>query len=306
MDLTLKTAKVLVQLINGETISNSSCRSNFIDNLIKENIIFRKGKHQKTLQLLDKNNLDIYLENQLQINDLNSYILLLENKNSSRSAAVKITSDSKKSKERAFKGFLVNCYTPISAELNNQAVTISPALGSFIFIYDYETFKIPENVTIVGVENAKNFSQVQDQKWLFEGLNPLFVSRYPQNQNKDLIKWLKSIPNNYLHFGDFDFAGIGIYLNEYKKHLSQKASFFIPENIEINLRVNGNRERFNNQKINFNTEAIQEIKILELIDIINLEKKGLDQEYYIQSFTDHSEKVTLKSKKPFYILKSKL
>ena len=285
MELTLKTAKIIVQLINGETIADSAAKNKLIDDLVRENIIFRKGKHKKQLQLLNENNLRIYLENQLQINDLERYILLLENKNSSRAESVKITSDSKKSKERAFKGFLVNCYNPIIAELNNQEVTIHPTLGSFVFIYDYETFKIPEEITIIGVENAKNFSQIQEQKYLFEGLNAIFVSRYPQNQNKDLIKWLQSIPNNYLHFGDFDMAGIGIYLNEYKKHLAQKATFFIPENIENAIRENGNRERFNTQKLNFKIENIQEVKILELLEIINLVKKGLDQEYYIETET---------------------
>lgn len=282
MELTLKIAKKIVQLINGETIADSAAKSKLIDDLVRENIIFRKGKHKKQLQLLNEDNLRIYLENQLQINDLENYILLLENKNSSRAESVKITSDSKKSKERAFKGFLINCYNPIIAELNNQVVTIHPTLGSFVFIYDYETFRIPEEITIIGVENAKNFSQIQEQKYLFKELNPLFVSRYPQNQNKDLIKWLKSVPNNYLHFGDFDLAGIGIYLNEYKKHLAEKATFFIPENIENAIRENGNRERYNNQKLNFKFEAIQEVKILELLEIINVEKKGLDQEYYIE------------------------
>ena len=285
MELTLKIAKIIVQLINGETIADSTAKSKLIDDLVRENIIFRKGKHKKQLQLLNENNLRIYLENQLQINDLENYILLLENKNSSRAESVKITSDSKKSKERAFKGFLVNCYDPIFAELNNQKLTIHPAWGSFLFIYDYETFKIPENITIIGVENAKNFSQIQDQKHLFKDLNPLFVSRYPQNQNKDLIKWLQSIPNNYLHFGDFDIAGIGIYLNQYKKHLSQKATFFVPENIKIALIKNGNRERFNTQKLNFKINTIQEVKILYLLEIINIEKKGLDQEYYIETET---------------------
>ncbi|MBG6063593.1 hypothetical protein IWX83_003404 [Flavobacterium sp. CG_9.1] len=285
MDLTLKIAKVLVQLINGETIPDSSAKSKLIDDLVRENIIFRKGKHKKTLQLFNENNLHLYLINQLQINNLNKYIQALENDNSTRADFVKITSDSKNSKERVFKGFLINCYNPIIAELNNQTVTINPTLGSFIFIYDYETFKIPKNVTIIGVENTKNFSQIQEQKYLFEGLNPLFVSRYPQNQNKDLIKWLKSVPNNYLHFGDFDFAGIGIYLNEYKKHLSQKATFFIPENIKSALCENGNRERFNDQKLNFKIDTIQEVKILYLLEIINTEKKGLDQEYYIETET---------------------
>jgi hypothetical protein len=282
MNLTLKIAKALVQLINGETIPNSSAISEIIDDLVTENIIFRKGKHKKSLQLLNENNLHTYLVNQLQINDLNSYILALENENSSRADFVKITSDSKKSKERAFKGFLVNCYSPIVAELNKRTITINPTIGSFMFIYDYETFKIPKDITIIGVENSKNFSQIQEQKYLFKGLKPLFVSRYPQNQNKDLIKWIKSIPNNYQHFGDFDISGIGIYLNEYKKHLSQKATFFIPKNIKRALQENGNRERYNVQKPNFKKDAIQELTLLELLELINIEKKGLDQEYYIK------------------------
>ncbi|ALJ06538.1 hypothetical protein APS56_15965 [Pseudalgibacter alginicilyticus] len=283
MKLTLKIAKVLVQLINGESIPNHSAKSRLIDDLVSENIITRKGKHKKSLDLINKTDLHTYLANQLQVNDLNKYVLALENENSTRAELVKITTDSKKSKERAFKGFLLNSYSSIKAELNNATIIINPTKGSFVFIYDYESFKIPKEITVIGVENAKNFSQIQEQKYLFKNINPLFVSRYPQNQNKDFIKWMNSIPNNYMHFGDFDIAGIGIYLNEYKKHLLRKATFFIPENIKSDLRNNGNRERFDNQKMNFKIESIQESKILELIEIIKLEKKGLDQEYYIET-----------------------
>ena len=283
MKLSLKIAKVLVLLINGESIPNHSAINRLIDELVLENIITRKGKHKKSLELINETDLHTYLANQLQINDLKNYILALENENSTRAELVKITTDSKKSKERAFKGFLVNSYSSIKAELNNEAITINPDRGSFVFIYDYESFKVPKEITIIGVENAKNFSQIQEQKHLFENIIPLFVSRYPQNQNKDFIKWMNSIPNNYLHFGDFDIAGIGIYLNEYKKHLSEKAAFFIPENIKSALRKNGNRERYNNQNINFKIEQIQESKILDLIELIKKEKKGLDQEYYIES-----------------------
>ena len=283
MKLTLKIAKILVQLINGESIPNHSAKSRLIDDLVSENIITRKGKHKKSLELINKVDLHTYLANQLQINNLNKYILALENENSTRAELVKITTDSKKSKERAFKGFLVNSYSSIKAELNNETININPTKGSFVFVYDFESFKIPKEMTVIGVENAKSFSQIQEQKYLFENIYPLFVSRYPQNQNKDFIKWMSSIPNNYMHFGDFDIAGIGIYLNEYKKHLSEKATFFIPENIKSVLRKYGNRERFDNQKINFKIESIQESKILDLIEIIKLEKKGLDQEYYIET-----------------------
>jgi len=282
MKLTLKIAKVLVRLINGEVIPNSLAKSKFIDDLVSENIIYRKGKHKKSIELIDKSGLQNYLKNQLQINDLYDYIALKENPNSTRAESTKITTDSKVSNERTFKGFLLNTYNPIKAELNNETILINPHKGSFMFIYDYESFKIPKEITIVGVENPKNFSEIKKQKHLFLNTNPLFVSRYPQNQNKDFIKWMMSIPNNYVHFGDFDIAGIGIYLNEYKKHLQRKSSFFIPENIKSDLRDNGNRERFDNQKMNFDIDKIQESKVLELIKLIEKEKKGLDQEYYIR------------------------
>jgi hypothetical protein len=281
MKLTLKIAKVLMRLINGDSVPNSSAKGKIIEDLIAENILFRKGKHKKRLELVYDKDLRLYLANQLQINNLYNYISALENEDSTRAEFVKITTDSKHSKERAFKGFLINSFNEIKAELNGMNMIISPNTGSFIFIYDYKTFKIPKEITVVGVENAKNFRHIQEQKYLFETIHPLFISRYPQNQNKDFIKWMKSIPNNYLHFGDFDMAGIGIYLNEYKAHLLNKASFFIPENIEDDLQKNGNRERYNKQKTNFEIKNIEEPEIKELIRTINSQKKGLDQEFYI-------------------------
>ena len=274
MKLTLKIANLLERLIEGEAIPYSTAKSKLIDVLVAEHILFKKGKHRKTLELVNEKALHLYLANQLQIQNLQDYISALENKHSTRAEFVKVTTDSKHSKERAFKGFLVNSYNEIQAELNDEKIIIHPNLGSF-------TFKIPKEITVVGVENAKNFRQIQEQNYLFKNITPLFISRYPQNQNKDFIKWMTSIPNKYLHFGDFDLAGIGIYLNEYKRHLSEKAGFFIPPNIKDDIRKNGNRKRFNIQKQNFKIEEIQEPDLLDLIAIINTEKKGLDQEYFI-------------------------
>ena len=281
MNLSLKIAKVLSSLIKGESINSSSAKSKLIDELVAEDILWRKGKHHKTYLLRDKDALDNYLSNQLQINNLEKYILALENPTSTRSDFVKISTDSKKSKERVFKGFLVNSYFPIKAELNNNEFIINPAIGSYIFIYDFETFKIDNDITIVGVENSKNFRQIQEQSYLFKDLKPLFISRYPQNQNKDSIKWMQSVPNSYLHFGDFDIAGIGIYINEYKKYLGDRAQFFIPKDIENTIIENGNRDRYNKQEINFSITNINEGKLLKLTKIIQTEKKGLDQEFFI-------------------------
>jgi len=279
--LTLKTAKILLKLESGEILPVSSVKSKLIEELVDENIILKSGKHKKTLKLISKEQLRVYLSNQLQINNLDEYILNLENTDTNRADFVKVATNSKISKQRVFKGFLVNSYSPINAILNNQMFEIHPIDGSFIFIYDFENFIINPYITIIGVENSENFRQIQKQKYLFNGIKPLFISRYPQNQNKDFIKWIKSVPNKYLHFGDFDFAGIGIYLNEYKKHLKERAEFFIPDNIEENIVKYGNRERFDKQKINFDISDIKEKKLQDLIQIIEKEKKGLDQEFFI-------------------------
>jgi len=279
--LTLKIAKILLELENGEILPVSSAKSKLIDELVEENIILKSGKHKKTLKLISKEQLRVYLYNQLQINNLDEYILNLENTDTNRADFVKAATNSKISKQRVFKGFLVNSYTSINAILNNQMFEIHPIDGSFVFIYDFENFIIDPNITIIGVENSENFRQIQKQKYLFKGIKPLFISRYPQNQNKDFIKWMKSIPNKYLHFGDFDFAGIGIYLNEYKKHLKERSDFFIPYNIEKDIVKYGNRERFDKQKINFDISDIKEKNLLNLIQIIEKEKKGLDQEFFI-------------------------
>ncbi|RUA29570.1 MAG: hypothetical protein DSY76_03295 [Bacteroidetes bacterium] len=279
--MSLKIAKALVRLKNGEVLTGSSAKSKLIDELISEKIILQKGKHHKTLQLHNEEFLDNFLSNQLQIFDLEEYILALENSNTSRSKFVKISSDSKKSKERVFKGFLVNSYIPIKATLNGKEFLINPDNGSFVFIYDFETLKINKDITVVGIENSENFRHIEKQSYLFKNIKPLFISRYPQTQNKDFIKWMKSIPNNYLHFGDFDFAGIGIYLNEYKKHLGKRAEFYIPNDINETIKK-GSRERYDIQKLNFKTDEIEENELLKLIEIIHKEKKGLDQEYYIK------------------------
>jgi hypothetical protein len=50
----------------------------------------------------------------------------------------------------------------IIAELNSQKLVINPVEGSFIFFYDFDTFKISKDITIVGVENSRNFRHIEE------------------------------------------------------------------------------------------------------------------------------------------------
>src|SRR5690625_1738029 len=132
MKLSLKIAKALEQLINGEVLPASSAKSKLTERLIEENILYRVGKQRRTLHLRDEEALKVFLANQLQINNLQQYISAKEDEESTRAEFVRLTTESKDSKERAFKGFLVNSYFPIKAKLNGQEITINPPSGSFV------------------------------------------------------------------------------------------------------------------------------------------------------------------------------
>ena len=291
MKIPIHIAEKLLRLMQGKTLPASSTKHAVIEEMIAENIIERRGRVKKTLSVSQSNALLFYLQNKHSINDLGQYILISQQENITRGEAIEISGNSKLKNIRTFKGFLVNCYNPIQATINGKTIILNPSEGSFQFIYDFESFSIPQDIVIIGAENPENFRHIEKQKYLFDNITPLFVGRYPQNQSKDLLKWLQSIPNNYLHFGDFDFAGIGIYLNEYKKYLGEKAYFFIPQNIEYLLDNYGNKKLYNNQKINFNTKNISEIDLLKLIEIIHKHKKGLEQEIFINNVSLYGYKL---------------
>lgn len=280
MKVPIHIAKKLLQLAQGEIISSSIAKHAVIEELVSEGIIERKGRVQKTLQCTDSRTLLLYLQTKYDIPDLDEYIKVFQKESVYRHELVAASSDSKLKKVRTFKGFLITSYMPIEAKFNHKMITFNFMEGIFQFIYDFENFIPDKNITIVGVENAENFRFIEKQRHLFKEIQPLFVSRYPQNQHKDLIKWLQKIPNNYLHFGDFDIAGVGIYINEYKKYLAEKARFFVPKDIDDMIR-HGSRERYDRQKINFNITLIEEPELIKLIAIIHKHKKGLDQEIFI-------------------------
>lgn len=276
--LSISIAENLIAMQNGEKIPFSKVKHETISAMIDNGILRKQilGRSKAFVYLTDKNKLDAYLKNHLGIHSLENYVEGLKQTDLTRAEAVDISSNSKVKSIRTFKGFLVNCFQPVECKLNGKHLTIQPQEGTFTFIYDYENFFPSDNITIVGIENPSNFRHIQKQRKLFGDIQPLFVSRYPQS--KDLVKWLQTIPNSYLHFGDFDFAGLNIYLNEYRKHLDDRAKFYLPPNIESLLSSNGNRENYNKQTIQFDEEVVEEENVLSLLRLVRKYRKGLEQE----------------------------
>ncbi|QZE14985.1 hypothetical protein K4L44_03925 [Halosquirtibacter laminarini] len=277
--ITIQTAKKIQRLILGESIPLGQLKNAIINQMIDDGVLNIKlqGRSKKTVFVLTPEAVTNYLHNEMGIHDLGVYIRNLES-GTTRAENIIASSDSKSSVVRTFKGFLVNCVAPIEAEMHNKALVIAPQEGTYTYIHDYESFHIPSETVVVGIENPENFRYIQQQISLFDHKSILFVSRYPQS--KDLIRWLQQGDNSYIHFGDFDFEGIRIFRDEYFKYLGDRASFFIPQNIEDLIQRYGNKTLYDKQfrstsSLNLNEEVAQ------LIDLFHQYKRCLEQEIFI-------------------------
>lgn len=270
----------LIRLANGETLPASLLKGDWFEQMRTDGVLIAKTHGSRiSFKAANTKMFPHYLDSQFDIRDLEAEHELLLADDVARATQVAVTGDSKFIQRRTFTGFLVNSFMPIEATLNNRHITINPIEGSFLFIADYHNFEISADVVVIGVENAENFHHINRQRNLFHQFEKtLFVSRYPQSA--DLRNWLMQIPNQYLHFGDFDLAGLRIYETEFYKYLSNRASFFIPEDVETRLQ-NGSAERYNNQYGKFKSYKPIDKRLLPLYNLIHKYHRGYDQEGYI-------------------------
>lgn len=237
-------------LISGEQVAGSKLSSKLLNELMAEGLlsVVTHGS-RKSYRARDVEALKRYL-----IDKDESYRMLEVSSFVSRASLAAETGNSKLMTVRSCPGFPVNSYEPISCSLCDKDFVVNPHEGSFVFIDNWQQFSIPQDIVVVGIENMENFRRIRQQKKLFEsvlGNMPLlFVSRYPQST--DLRNWLMGIPNRYVHFGDFDLAGIHIFLTEFQKYLGDRASFLIPSDIEQRL-TQGSANRYNIQYNKFHT-----------------------------------------------------
>ncbi|MDZ7847207.1 MAG: DUF2220 family protein [Owenweeksia sp.] len=268
----------MLNLELGEHLPGSRLNKSWLNMLLQEGIltIQRIGRTKTRVSLVSTEMLEAFLKNRFGIADLEAFVKMKEEKEATGMQASEIASDTKLRHSRTFKGFLVNLPEPLEIKLKGKVSTLEPEPGTFTFIYDYEIFTVGPQVKVIGVENPESFRHIHRHLHLFPQGKKLFVSRYPQNL--DLLRWLQSIPNPYLHFGDLDLAGIAIFENEYRKHLGNRASFIIPPNAKDLITQNGNRKLYNNQYQRYKTMQSNDPEIQHLINIIHQAKKGLEQE----------------------------
>ena len=277
---TLKNA--LLQLIDGESAAASSLRKDVADALLAEGLLTVQTHGSRRLfRAIDATALKNYLQRHCEelrtIGDGETEVFITRAEQAAESG------NSKLIRVRSCPGFPINSYAPIDCMLSGETFMVNPPQGSFVFIDDWQHFSIPKDVIVVGIENMENFRMIRHQRALFESTlesKPLlFVSRYPQST--DLRKWLQGIPNEYVHFGDFDLAGIHIFLTEFYRYLGERSTFLVPIDIEQRL-ARGSHNRYNNQYDKYHTLHCDIPYLQALIDLINKYHRGYDQEGYIE------------------------
>lgn len=241
-------------LMAGEQVAGSKISNKLLEELLAEGLLLVNSRgSRKSYRARDVNALKRYL-----IDKDENYRMLEVDVLDSRASMAAETGNSKLAIVRSCPGFPVNSYEPIECRLNGEPFLVNPQKGYFFFVTEWNHFSIPEDVTVIGIENMENFRLIRQQRSFLEAyLNThqlptkvIFVSRYPQSV--DLRKWLLSIPNHYLHFGDFDLAGIHIFLSEFQQYIGkERSSYLIPDDIESRLK-SGSRKRYDEQLCHFN------------------------------------------------------
>lgn len=270
-------------LLAGELVAGSRLNSKLLDELLAEGLLLVVSRgSRKSYRARDAEALKRFL-----IDKDESFRIIEANASDSRATMAAETGNSKLVMVRSCPGFPVNSYEPIECFLDENPFVVNPQEGSFLFVSDWEKFTIPGDTVVIGVENMDNFRMIRRQRTLFDRYlhnhalsdKVLFVSRYPQST--DLRKWLCTISNHYLHFGDFDLAGINIFLYEFQQYLGkERSSYLIPDDIESRLK-SGSRKRYDEQYYRFKDIKSDVCELQQLIDLIHHERKAYDQEGYI-------------------------
>ena len=157
-------ARKLLRLLNGESIPFSSFVCEVSLRLETEGFlaVVSHGRN-RTFRMLDPEGCRIYMAQHYTSGmSLEDWIeIKTREKEVARSEQVAKGANSKLRHTRAFKGFPLNCYEPIEAVFHEEPYLLSPARGTCIFMQDYESFRIPEDVVVVGMENGENFRYIR-------------------------------------------------------------------------------------------------------------------------------------------------
>ncbi len=247
--------KTLLKLKEFKELNFSQVPTNLMKQLKDENLI--------DIKTVSANKKKIIVKEQFLI----KYKDLEKIQNSSTRAQLSKISHSKKVKISPQDGLYLNGICKI------EGVQLPLFKNSALFLKEFP--KISKDILVIGLENFENLIYFESLLNYFQDDNILFIYR-----NGAMLKFLESIENEIIYFGDFDLAGISIYQKEILPRC-RNVTFFIPNSIEEIIIKNGSVDLFKKQYNKYKNIKSEDESIQKLIDIINKYQKAIEQEYFI-------------------------
>jgi hypothetical protein len=282
----------LFQLLDGAVLNASAFgNQRLLQKMLEDRVLTRTvtGRNRSKISCPNPAALRNYLRLQLGIADLETYLELLNQPERDGEASLKATTSTKTLRTGSLQGFFIKAFN-VELRIGEHPLGRLPE-GVEYFVHGPEALGFDETVTVIGVENPECFTKAERLLHLFPERELVFVLRYHSNR---LIQWLETIANPYLHFGDFDPAGIAIYYNEYLPVLgSDRCRFFVPEQIEKIVEQKGSAKLFDQQTHLWPPkQAVVQSDLQRLILLISRTGKGAEQELLLSENFQQSKGLT--------------
>jgi len=267
-------------LIESRTITEKKFKNHEIVSRLKENgsVTGRRKGTIKYIDLVKEENIFLLLQNYgfniSSVEEIESYIEDIFDNKASRDRIQSYHNNTKERSSKSMHGLYLSSLEKITLLLNGEQIEILPHDGLGYFFFHTEKIELSADTIVVGVENYQVVWFAKRYAKFFSRPNTLLVVTTPY-----MLEWVSHLENEYIHFGDYDLAGVNIYLNKVLPRLSRSKShsLFIPDNIERLIEQHGNSELYKKQK-QYKDLLSEDSDINRLVEIIHRYKKGLEQE----------------------------
>ena len=276
--LPLSFARCLLRLQNGERLLQGDIKNKILLKHFCEDGIIKKlpsGNRRSFYYCPDTSILHNYLRVQYDILSLYGYMSQFGAISSDGESSLSVSKSTKTFRRKSLQGFFIKAFNS-EIVVSGETIKTLPS-GIDLFIHQPEKLRITKTALIIGVENPECFIKFDKLLHLFQQKQLIVIMRYLSSSPN---RWLRSVSNKYLHFGDFDPAGLSIYFREYLYRLpSKNCNFFIPPNIDQLLEQYGQDSLYDNQVHLLMSIDFKNYPELEyLVNLLHKHRKGLEQE----------------------------
>ena len=283
INITINNFKAIKILLRDKYVAKSIFTSNkLLEEFIGCNCVYISGKPQQ-IYLNDEEALfGVIKTNGYKVNSIEDLdYFIKENENpKSRDEIADNYSHTKRVESKSFNGLMINVLDKLEVTSNDKKQYFYAMEGMGLFIHYTSKLQLDNDVIVVGVENPQVVWYINKYKHLFNKEKKYLFLCISEYKTTYQYKWLESFCGEYIHFGDFDLAGINIYLNAIVPKLkkAKSHSFLIPDNIYEIIKEKNYMVDYSNQTRYLNITSKKDKDLQKLIEFIKNNKITIEQE----------------------------